>query len=232
MERQAVSQVEHDPEPTPVATTTEALDPSADPADPTLDAEGAEIEAEFELGALMRQAAVGLVALIGIVAGLAFLAHEPLQIGSTWFVDTLGLPGVFLGTLLVDTFMLTHEPFLLAAHVGGLPFWPTYFTASAASVLAGVSGWLMGGLFGRSETVQKLFERYHIRAFLKRYGVWAVGIAALTPFPFSAATWASGAAQVPLKVVVLGSLWRMPKVMFYFLLIVGGTALGDWFSVP
>jgi membrane protein YqaA with SNARE-associated domain len=104
---------------------------------------------------------------------------------------------------------------------------PVFVTASAASVLAGPVGWLLGSLLGRFDLVQRMFVRYRISAFLERYGFWAVAVAALTPFPFSLATWASGAARVPLRTVLLGSLFRIPKVLFYFSIIVFG-----WDLVP
>lgn len=178
------------------------------------------------LRALLGRLAVGLAAICGAVVVLAVTLQEPLQAVSEAFVAAFGLGGVFVAVILTDTFALTHEPVLFAAHAGGLGFWPIFFTASVASVLAGILGWTLGGLLGRVPRVQALFARYRIDDFLQRYGGWAIAVAALTPFPFSVATWASGAARLPFRVVLFGSLFRVPKVMFYFLLIVGSWSLG------
>ena len=56
---------------------------------------------------------------------------------------------------------------------------------------------------------------------MKRYGVRAVAVAALTPFPFAIATWGAGASNVGLKPVLLGSLFRFPKVFIYLSGIAG-----------
>ncbi|MCB9679951.1 MAG: VTT domain-containing protein [Alphaproteobacteria bacterium] len=182
--------------------------------------------AEQSMRRLVVQLGIGLVVVVGIVGALAWFLRDPLTAVSQTFVARFGLKGVFTGVLLTDTFALTHEPLLLAAHAGGLAFWPVFATASVASVTAGPVGWLLGAILGRAAFVQRMFARYRIDSFLHRYGVWAIAVAAITPFPYSVATWASGAAGVSFKTVMLGSLFRVPKVLFYFLLIVGSWGLG------
>lgn len=179
------------------------------------------------LGALMRQLGVGIALLVAAVGVLGYVMRDPLTLFAQMFTERFGLAGVFVGTLLTDTMMLTHEPLMWAGYAGGLGFWPVYWTTTLASVLAGPLGWVYGRVLGRSAWVQDLFARNHLHAFLHKYGVWAVAIAALTPFPYSLATWASGAAHVPLRSVILGSFFRVPKVMFYFALIVFGWNLGS-----
>ena len=181
-----------------------------------------ELPDELDLRSLLMRVGTGLVVMLVGIATIAILAREPLEVAAGGFVDAFGLLGVFVGVLLTDTFVLTHEPILFVAYAGGLGFWPVFAVASSASVLSGLVGWTLGGLLGRTSPVQRMFDRYKIRTFMEAYGFWAVAVAALTPFPFSVATWASGAAQVPLKTVALGSLFRIPKVMFYFLVIVFG----------
>jgi membrane protein YqaA with SNARE-associated domain len=180
---------------------------------------------DLDLQELIRRVGVGLVVLLIGVAILAVVAKEPLEAAAHGFVDAFGLVGVFVGVLMTDTFVLTHEPILFVGYAGGLGFWPVFVTASVASVSAGFTGWSLGSMLGRFAPVQRLFERYRIRAFLEKYGFWSVAVAALTPFPFSVATWASGAAGVSLKTVMLGSLFRVPKVLFYFGVIIAGWGL-------
>lgn len=177
---------------------------------------------DLDLRSLLTRVGTGLVVLLVGIASIAHLARDPLELAARQFVDAFGLLGVFVGVLITDSFVLTHEPILLVAYAGGLGFWPVFVVASTASVLSGLVGWTLGGLLGRTGFVQRMFVRYKIRPFMEAYGFWAVAVAALTPFPFSVATWASGAASVPLKTVALGSLFRVPKVMFYFLVIVFG----------
>lgn len=205
------------------------MEPAHDPDGPDLDlVHGDDDDPEVpSLGVLARQLGVGLAALVAGVGVLGWLLREPLTAFANAFTAQFGLAGVFVGTLMTDTMLLTHEPLLWAGYAGGLGFWPVYWTTTVASVLAGPLGWMYGRVMGRSQWVQNLFEKNHLHAFLHKYGFWAVAIAALTPFPYSLATWASGAARIPLSTVLLGSLFRVPKVMFYFLLIVFGWTLGE-----
>lgn len=190
--------------------------------------EGGEAEAALDavddqrLSVLLRQLAGGVIVMMVLIGALAVVAQEPVELASAWFVERFGLWGVFLGVLVVDTTVFTNEPLLFMAWQGGLGFWPVFVVASTASVLAGPLGWVYGRLLGRSAWIQAVIRRRRIDVFLHRYGFWAVTVAALTPIPFSLSTWASGASGVPLTPVLLGSLFRIPKTMFYFVLMVSG----------
>ncbi len=189
--------------------------------DPAAQADGDELD-ELDLRSLAWRLGVGLVVMLAGVAALAVVLEDPLTAASAELVSRFGLAGVFFATLFTDTFVLTHEPVLFVAYAGGLGFWPVFFTACTASVLAGPLGWTLGRLLGRHVWVRRWFQRYRIDGFLARYGFWAVTVAALTPFPYSVATWASGAGGVRFTTLMLGSLFRIPKVAFYFSLIVFG----------
>lgn len=171
---------------------------------------------------LLSRLAVAMVVLLAVVGSLAVALEPQLTMLSEGFVSRFGLAGLFVGVVLTDSLAATNEPLMLVAYAGGLGFWPVFVVASSASVLAGPVGWFLGGLLGRLSYVQDLFSRYKIDAFLHRYGFWSVAMAAVTPFPFSLVTWASGAVRVPLSVVFAGSLFRIPKTLFYLSIIVFG----------
>lgn len=171
---------------------------------------------------LLWRLAAGLFTLLATVAVLGALMRDPIERASAWFVDQAGLLGVFFMVMLTDTVPLTHEPVLLLGYSGGLGFWKIWAAASAGSVLAGVNGWLLGRWLGRFDFVQHLLVRYRIDVFLQKYGVAAVAVAALTPFPYAVATWASGAARLPFLPLLLGALVRLPKVLIYLSLIAFG----------
>ena len=178
------------------------------------------------LKSLLWRGSVGLLTLLLGVAVLGIVLRHPLELAAAWFVQTLGLAGVFLAVTLVDSLPLTHEPVLLLAWSGGLSFVAIWGAASAGSVLAGVVGWALGSRLARLDRVTQFFARYRITEFLDRYGAWAVAVAALTPFPYAVATWAAGAARLPLLPVFLGSLVRILKVLIYLSLIVLGWSAG------
>jgi membrane protein YqaA with SNARE-associated domain len=171
---------------------------------------------------LLWRAVVGLFILFSTVAAAGLLARGPIEAGGAWFVSHMGLLGVFISVTVVDTLPLTHEPILFLAWSGGLGFWPVWASASAGSVTAGGIGWALGGLLSGQGWMQRALIRYRVDQLFQRYGVWAVAVAALTPFPYAVATWAAGAARMPLGPVVLGSCVRILKVWIYLSLMVAG----------
>ncbi len=179
------------------------------------------------LTTLVVRLGIGLSTLVAMFAGLAWALRAPLEQLAAWFVDAFGIVGVGVLVLVVDSLPLTHEPILFLGWSGGLGFWPVWAVASAASISAGGLGWAWGRLLQRSTFLARTFRRYKVTAFLERYGVWAVAIAAFTPFPFALVTWCSGACGVPLHHVLLGSLLRAPKVLLYLTIIVYGWSLPD-----
>jgi membrane protein YqaA with SNARE-associated domain len=179
-------------------------------------------ESELSLGKLLRDMGAALVGLTLIVGLAAWTLQAPLERLSHWFVDQFGLAGVFFGILVMDALpATTHEPMLFIGYEGGLGFWPVFFAGSTASVLSGYLGYLIGMVVGNMPWVKAQFERYHIYEFYARYGRTAVIVAALTPFPYSIATWAAGATRLSMLDLTIGCLFRIPKVLFYFSLIVG-----------
>jgi len=169
---------------------------------------------------LVAKMVVGMLGLTVLIGALAYLL-EPVIVGvGESFVANLGMPGVFLGVLLTDTFFLANEPILGIAYAGGMRFWPVAAVACVASMLAGVLGWMLGRGLGLHPWIKRRVDKNGIHPLMVRWGVWAVAVAALSPVPYGAATWAAGAAGVPARVVVLGSLFRIPRVVLYFWLVV------------
>lgn len=178
------------------------------------------------LRTLLWRLALGLFMLLLVVGALGVLFRDPVERVAEWFVAEFGLLGIFLVVTVVDALPLTHEPILLLGYSGGLGFWQVWAAASAGSVMSGVLAWSLGGWLSRFEIVQRQLARYRIDVFLRRYGGWAVAVAAITPFPYSVATWASGAARMPFLPLFLGALARLPKVLIYLSLIALGWSTG------
>lgn len=79
---------------------------------------------------------------------------------------------------------------------------------TAASVTGGMFGYLLGIRGGRP-LMLRLFAREKIAAveeYYKKYDVWAVGIAALTPIPYKVFTISAGAFDLDFKRFVLVSI--------------------------
>ena len=198
--------------------------PSPEPVEPDLPgAPDAHSDDAPPLDQLLRRLAVSLVVLIAVVVVLGVTVREPLSRVSEAFVDQFGITGVLVGCMIVDAIPgLTHEPLLLFGWEGGLGYWSIFAAAGTGSMLAGFVGFGIGRLLGRAGWVHRMLHRYRVIAFLHRYGTTAIAVAALTPFPFAIATWGAGAAGIGLRPVLLGALFRYPKVLFYLSLIAVG----------
>ncbi len=182
---------------------------------------------ELALAVLVKRLALGIVVLFSLVVVLSLTLREPLEVVSAWFVDQFGLAGVLASTFLLDAIpFTTHEPILFFAFSGGLGYWKIFAAAATGSFCSGTLGWAIGHGLGWHPRMKRMMLRYRIGPFLHQYGVWAIAVAATTPFPFAIATWGAGAAGVPWRDVLLGSLFRIPKVLFYLTLISVGWSVG------
>lgn len=176
----------------------------------------------LELRTLVRRMSVGLVGLLLVIAVLAITIREPLTAFSEWFVSAFGVLGLALGVFFLDSVpFTTHEPLLFFAYEGGIGFWTVFLVAGSASTASSLLGYACGMLLGRHARVQRMMHRYRITRFLHRYGFWAIAMSATLPFPYAIATWGAGAARTPLVPVLLGALFRFPKVLFYLSLMAG-----------
>ena len=90
--------------------------------------------------------------------------------------------------------------------------WWYAFVCTAASVIGGLIGYVIGALlfetvaepilsiYGYLDKFDEFAERYN------EWGAWAVLIAGITPFPFKVITIASGATKLSLAVVIVASV--------------------------
>lgn len=167
-----------------------------------------------------------LIALIGLVVGLAILAHlfrPEMEMISKRFIDWSGIWGVGLGFLIPDALTLPIPPdtFLVAGHLGGLDFWSMTLWGGLGSVLGGTLGFFMIRILSNRPSVQGWLQGKIQKGidFMDRYGLIALALAALTPLPYSLVCWACGATRVKTLPFILVSLLRIPRVAIYLLLI-------------
>ena len=172
---------------------------------------------------LLVSTVLGLGALVAAVAAVAYFARAPLVAASRMFVDVLGGFGVALGFFLPDAFTvpLPNDVVSVLGLAGGMSFTAVVAWGTAGSLVGGSVGYLIGRFLGKRERVQRFFEGpgAEIHALLKRYGIAAVAIAALTPLPYSIACWAAGAAKVRFSHFFLVSQLRIIRVAGYLYLI-------------
>lgn len=167
---------------------------------------------------------IGLFLLLIVVLSLC-LRSELEGLGRV-FVGRFGLPGLFIGTWLADALSVPVPPqvYLLTAHLSGLPPLPVLASVSTASVIAGHCGYHLARRLGTARLLAGPMGQARARALplFSRYGVWAAALGGVLPIPFSWLCYASGLYQVPYGLFSLFTLLRVPRILFYYVLIQEG----------
>ena len=176
---------------------------------------------------LLVQTAASILIIFGasVLAGTLFL-EQLNQVGQD-FVGALGGPGLFLCYFAMDAFLLPlpQDPFATLALSGGLPFSEIVFWAGLGSVIGGVVGFGLGRWVSQFRSVQRRFRDRLTRgeAFMRRWGVAAVLIAGITPFPYSVVGWVGGALRMSFwKFLVASIAIRFVRVASYLWVIEKG----------
>jgi membrane protein YqaA with SNARE-associated domain len=109
------------------------------------------------------------------------------------------------------------DPFITGGTALGLKPLTAALIASLGSVLGGIVAYFLGKYLGEP-VFKKLFgEKYFSKGeeLFKKYGIWAVIVAAVTPIPFKVVCWLAGIFEMPLLAFVLGSvIGRFPRFLF------------------
>lgn len=96
-----------------------------------------------------------------------------------------------------------------------------------SSILGGFSGYIIGLKLNKLKFVRDFTYSYRDMGshLIKKYGVWAIVIAGLTPVPYSTVSWIAGMLRLKPTSYLLGSLSRIPRIIIYYLLIKAGVTL-------
>jgi membrane protein YqaA with SNARE-associated domain len=145
---------------------------------------------------------------------------------SHFLVVRLGYVGLFAGPFIADAFSFPAPPqlYLLAAITTHQSAGLTLALVSAGSVLGGNVGRWLGSLLGDRPFLTRLLGRTRGRvdAIFDRYGYWAVAVGALMPLPYSMLCYLAGVYQMPRGLFALMSLLRVPRLVFFYLILRAG----------
>jgi membrane protein YqaA with SNARE-associated domain len=163
---------------------------------------------------------LGALLVLGIVLALiSTFLKEPVEAWSKSFIGSTGAWGVGLGFFFPDAFTLPIPPdtFLLAGHLGGLPFWEIAVSASIGSITGGTLGFIMIKRISDQPRARRWIHKKLSsgKLLMDQYGVLALALGALTPLPYSVICWACGAMGMSLRVFFAVSLLRIPRVIGY-----------------
>lgn len=174
---------------------------------------------------------IGILVLIALVAAARRLLGDRLAVASNWLTTQGGYWGVFLSTWAIDTFTLPLSPDVIlafVAHEGGkLDHATSLVVISAASVLGGNTAYYLARWLGGTRWVQRRLAKGYDNGqkLFRRFGVWAVVIAGLTPVPFSIVCWLAGLYRMSAFKLFLATLSRIPRFVGWYYLIRFGFSL-------
>jgi membrane protein YqaA with SNARE-associated domain len=173
---------------------------------------------------LAARTGLALALFVGLVAAVSLLAREPVTALSEAFVQRLGVAGLVLGMLITDTspIPLIHEPLLVMAWIGGMPFLEILAWAGTASVIAGPIGYGLGRRFARGPRVLSWLDRAGLVAPMRRHGARIIVLTAITPLPFAASTWLAGAVGLRPGPFLAACTARYLKVGVYLAAVLAG----------
>ncbi len=168
---------------------------------------------------LLLQTLGTLVVLGVILTIISTTFREPVEAWSQTFIEHTGFWGVGLGFMLPDALTLPIPPdaFLMAGYMGGLDFYSIALSASIGSIVGGTLGFLMIRKVSNFPWIQRRLDKKLKwgERFMSRYGAVALGLAALTPLPYSIICWACGATGMRLSIFLSVSMLRIPRVFAY-----------------
>lgn len=172
---------------------------------------------------LVLKIVFGVLALMVLLAFVGYVFRRPLVALSKLFVQHLGGPGVAVGFFLPDAFTIPmpNDAFSTFGLLGGLGFWTVVFWGSLGSLAGGSVGYGVGRLLQHTRWFRRMMARRgaEVHAMVRRYGAYALALAALTPIPYSLACWASGAGNMRFSRFFAVSLLRIVRVAGYLWLI-------------
>lgn len=177
---------------------------------------------------LIIQVVVTTAVIVAGVALLAILARGPAEIAADWVVEHLGIWGISVAVILADalTFPVPPDTYLLAAVASHADQMTLLAAISVSSVVAGNLAYVLGPLLQHVPLLGKKIENFRGTGELlyKKWGLWTVVVAALTPIPFSIICWFAGIYKMPYRPFLIGTLARIPRFVIYYYLFELGWA--------
>lgn len=181
---------------------------------------------------LALRTALSLLVLFGLMVLGGMTIKDSLENVGDWIWDHFGFGGVFLGTMLSDTFgvPIPVDAYLVAAVTANAPSLPVIITACVASLCGGSMAWWLGTRLERMPRLNAMLSPYRLRGekLFKRWGVAAVAVAAWTPLPFSIACWCAGTFKMSFRTFFLTTLHRVPRIIIYYYAIALGWTVGNF----
>lgn len=171
---------------------------------------------------LAIQFGLGIGLFLGILAVFGLIYKEQITKLAQWFVSTLGGFGSALAFFLTDAIVIPvpPDPALAFALIGGQSYFTVLLWAGTGSLLGGITGFGIGRLISKTRLFKKMMSGQGAKAYdlVEKYGAAGLAMASLTPIPYSAGSWASGALGMRFRIFVTVSMLRYLRVAIYLFL--------------
>jgi membrane protein YqaA with SNARE-associated domain len=182
---------------------------------------------EESLVRIFAQTIFTLFILVGIVVFLGIYAREELIEYSEKIVQYVGYPGLFFGMLLSDSLpaFIPPDAFLMFSIAASMNAVWVIISCSLGSILGGtISFWIGRYVIPRFSLGRRIILRYEAKLipYIRRFGFWAVVLAAMTPIPYSWMAYSAGSFKMEYRFFLLGSLFRILRMGIYYYAMLWG----------
>lgn len=188
--------------------------------------------AEEEALRVQQRLRRGLAALIGLVI-LSFVAswlfRDWLEEVGHYLIGAYGARGVFTSVFFIDWTPIptSSEPIYMLGISSGMDLTELFVSSCAGGVVAALGCYASGAVLERTTSIGDWTrERYPgMVQWVSEKGFKGLALAAVVPLPFSPMMWIAGVIGMPIEHVVIISLLRIPKTIFYLLILMAAWQL-------
>lgn len=177
------------------------------------------------------QIGASIVVLVGLLTIASRVFGPELTTAGRSFVDRFGTIGMIVGTFIADCFSLPPPPlfYIVLLVTAGSAHLHAMIGICAASVIGGLTGYLLAGRLARVAFFKRRIDRSRARfdRLFRRFGIWAFAIASALPVPYSVLCYIAGLYEIPVRTFLVLSLFRIPRlVVMYWLVLAGWMGTG------
>lgn len=173
-----------------------------------------------------RSVLVGIGLCLAFVVILGFVFKEESEAFGKSFVEIYGLWGLFAGVLITDSVPTPGGaiPLMTICLQGGAHWVAIGATCLSASGGAGLLGYVLGRWMGIPPAMSRwMNQKFPGKIeYLEEKGTIGVAALAALPIPITLGTWLGGAFSVKPWAVLLAVAVRLPKVVIFLWVIMGG----------
>ncbi|NPA51365.1 MAG: DedA family protein [Aquificae bacterium] len=132
-------------------------------------------------------------------------------------VEDYGYIGIFIISFTEAIIQpIPPDPFITGGTAFGLIPVKAAIVATIGSVTGGLVAYILGKILGEPIFLKLFKQKWYEKGELlfRKYGIWAVIIAGVTPIPFKAICWLAGIFEMPILGFLIGAiLGRLPRFL-------------------